>query len=53
MPSYEAFLDALDDVMRECWRVLVPGGRFVVNVGDEVPIATEQFPSLRGREVSR
>jgi len=34
LPSYEAFLDALDDVMAECWRVLIPGGKMVLNVGD-------------------
>lgn len=34
MPSYDAFLDALDDVWRECMRVLIPGGRMAVNVGD-------------------
>jgi len=32
--SYEQFLDALDDVWRECYRVLIPGGRAAVNVGD-------------------
>jgi modification methylase len=32
--SYEAFLDALDDVWRECLRVLIPGGRMAINVGD-------------------
>jgi len=32
--DYEAFLDALDAVWREVYRVLVPGGRLVVVVGD-------------------
>jgi DNA modification methylase len=34
LPSYEAFLDALDSVWRECLRVLIPGGRLAINVGD-------------------
>lgn len=34
LPSYEAFLAALDDVWRECYRVLIPGGRMALNVGD-------------------
>lgn len=32
--QYEAFHDELDRVWRHCYRVLVPGGRLVVNVGD-------------------
>lgn len=32
--DYEAFLDALDEVWREVHRVLVPGGRLVIIVGD-------------------
>lgn len=32
--DYDAFLDALDRVWRECARVLVPGGRIAIVVGD-------------------
>ena len=32
--DYEAFLSELDAVWRHCFRVLVPGGRLVCNVGD-------------------
>lgn len=32
--DYEAFHDELDRVWEHCFRVLVPGGRLVVNVGD-------------------
>jgi site-specific DNA-methyltransferase (adenine-specific) len=32
--DYEQFLDELDKVWRECFRVLVPGGRVVCVVGD-------------------
>jgi len=32
--DYEAFHDELDKVWRHCYRVLVPGGRLVVVVGD-------------------
>ena len=32
--EYEAFHDELDRVWRHCYRVLVSGGRLVVNVGD-------------------
>ena len=34
MNDYEAFLDELDKVWRHCFRVLVPGGRLVCDVGD-------------------
>lgn len=33
-PSYTAFLDAMHDVLRECQRLLMPGGRLALNVGD-------------------
>jgi DNA modification methylase len=32
--GYDTFLDALDEVWKHCWRVLVPGGRVVCVVGD-------------------
>jgi modification methylase len=32
--DYEAFHDELDKVWQHCYRVLVPGGRLVCNVGD-------------------
>jgi len=32
--DYEQFLDELDRVWRHCWRVLVPGGRLIIVVGD-------------------
>lgn len=32
--DYETFLDELDEVWRHCLRVLVPGGRLVIVVGD-------------------
>lgn len=32
--DYESFHNELDQVWRHCFRVLVPGGRLVVNVGD-------------------
>jgi DNA modification methylase len=32
--GYEEFLCELDKVWRHCWRVLVPGGRLIVIVGD-------------------
>jgi modification methylase len=34
MPDYDIFLGELDKVWRECLRVLAPGGRLVVVVGD-------------------
>lgn len=32
--DYDEFLDELDKVWRHCWRVLVPGGRLIIVVGD-------------------
>lgn len=32
--SYEAFVDAMEAVLREIQRVLIPGGRLALNVGD-------------------
>jgi modification methylase len=32
--DYETFLCELDTIWQECWRVLVPGGRLIVVVGD-------------------
>ncbi|MFY9559608.1 MAG: site-specific DNA-methyltransferase [Terriglobales bacterium] len=32
--DYDKFLLALDKVWQECWRVLIPGGRLIVVVGD-------------------
>jgi len=32
--DYDRFLDELDKVWRECFRLLVPGGRLVIVVGD-------------------
>lgn len=40
--EYEAFLDELDRVWRECFRVLVPGGRVVCVVGD-VCLSRKEF----------
>lgn len=34
MQHYEAFQDELDKVWKHCYRILVPGGRLVCNVGD-------------------
>ncbi len=34
MSQYEMFLNELDHVWRECFRVLVPGGRLICIVGD-------------------
>jgi modification methylase len=32
--DYDQFMTALDEVWRNCFRALVPGGRLIVNVGD-------------------
>jgi len=32
--DYDKFVLALDQVWQECWRVLIPGGRLIVVVGD-------------------
>ena len=32
--DYEGFMAALDEVWRNCYRALVPGGRLIINVGD-------------------
>ncbi len=32
--SYDEFVDAMTDAMRECYRVLMPGGRMALNVGN-------------------
>lgn len=32
--DYDEFIAALDEVWRNCFRALVPGGRLIVNVGD-------------------
>ncbi|WP_018110923.1 DNA-methyltransferase [Thermus igniterrae] len=42
LEDYEAFLDELDRVWREVYRVLVPGGRLIVVVGD-VAVARKRF----------
>ena len=34
LPVYDDFLDGLDEVWRECLRILVPGGRVACVVGD-------------------
>jgi len=32
--EYDKFMSALDEVWRNCYRALVPGGRLIINVGD-------------------
>jgi len=32
--EYDKFIAALDEVWRNCYRALVPGGRLIINVGD-------------------
>lgn len=32
--DYDAFIAGLDEVWRNCYRALVPGGRLIINVGD-------------------
>jgi DNA modification methylase len=32
--DYEAFVNALDAVWKNCYQALVPGGRLIINVGD-------------------
>lgn len=32
--DYDEFIAALDEVWRNCFRALVPGGRLIINVGD-------------------
>jgi len=32
--DYDAFITAIDEVWRNCYRALVPGGRLIVNIGD-------------------
>lgn len=32
--DYDQFIAALDEVWRNCFRALVPGGRLIINVGD-------------------
>ena len=34
LEDYQEFVDELEKVWRECYRVLVPGGRIVCVVGD-------------------
>lgn len=40
--DYATFLDELDRVWKECYRVLVPGGRLVCVVGDAPREMTEK-----------
>lgn len=32
--DYDEFIEGLDDVWKNCFRALVPGGRLIINVGD-------------------
>lgn len=32
--NYDEFISGLDEVWRNCYRALVPGGRLIINVGD-------------------
>ncbi|MBL1216686.1 MAG: site-specific DNA-methyltransferase [Planctomycetes bacterium] len=32
--DYDEFIEAIDEVWRNCYQALVPGGRLVINVGD-------------------
>lgn len=32
--DYDLFMEGLDEVWRNCFRALVPGGRLIINVGD-------------------
>lgn len=32
--DYDRFIEGLDEIWRNCYRALVPGGRLVINVGD-------------------
>jgi len=34
LPDYDGFISGLDEVWRNCFRALVPGGRLIINVGD-------------------
>lgn len=34
IPTYDGFVEALTDAIRECYRVLMPGGKLLINVGD-------------------
>ena len=34
MADYDDFIAALDEVWKNCFRALVPGGRLIINVGD-------------------
>lgn len=40
--SLDLYLDRLESVWEECYRVLKPGCRFVVNIGDQYQRATEE-----------
>ena len=50
--SYDAYLGWLNDVWKETWRVLVPGGRFCLNIAptgikDFVPVHHDFTSQLR------